>query len=290
VVPATHAAWTEVAEGVRVRRSVEYAMNSGVLLDSEHTVVIDPGVLPSEIDDIAKVVAAASPARISLFLTHGHWDHVLARPWWPRDEVIAHDMFAAEITRDLAHVREEAVRVASAHGESWAQPFAPFRPSHSVSGLHYTRRGRWHLVFRDAFGHSPSQLTLHLPDLRVLFAADMLSDIEVPGLEGPPETYRVTLETLRPLAEHGAIETLVPGHGAIARGRDEVMRRLERDLGYLAELDRRADAAARAGGAAANHAFASMDITPWGVSDYNTHTHAENIRLALAARGVSPKS
>ena len=35
-------AWTDLGDGVRVRRSRAFAMNSVLLLDEEHTVVVDP--------------------------------------------------------------------------------------------------------------------------------------------------------------------------------------------------------------------------------------------------------
>jgi len=91
-------------------------------------------------------------------------------------------------------------------------------------------------VFRDAPGHCPSSLTLHLPELGILFAGDLLSDLEIPGLDGPPAVYRHTLETLTPLIEGGAIETLVPGHGEIATG-SAVRERLRADLDYLDRLE-----------------------------------------------------
>ena len=93
------------------------------------------------------------------------------------------------------------------------------------------------MVWRDAFGHCDSQLNLHLPESRTLIAADMLSDIEIPWLNRPPAIYRATLDALVPLAEHDAIETLIPGHGAIARDADAVRARIQRDLDYLDALE-----------------------------------------------------
>jgi len=92
-------------------------------------------------------------------------------------------------------------------------------------------------VLRDAPGHCDSQLSLHLPERRLLLAADMLSDIEIPWLNRACEVYRRTLEDLLPLARGGAFETLVPGHGSIARGREAVLMRLHRDLDYLERLE-----------------------------------------------------
>jgi hypothetical protein len=48
---------------------------------------------------------------------------------------------------------------------------------------------------------------------------------------------RRTLEELRLLARNGAIETLIPGHGSIARGAAAINERLDRDLAFLATLD-----------------------------------------------------
>jgi glyoxylase-like metal-dependent hydrolase (beta-lactamase superfamily II) len=261
-------------------------MNSALLLDRAHALVIDPGVLPSELDELAAAAAAARAEKVTLFLTHPHWDHVLGRPWWPDAEVIAHDGFAATVQHEQARTLAEAGRIATEHGESWTRGFRPFRPREAVSGLRYTTRGPWHLVFRDAPGHCDSQLTLHLPDRRILFAADMLSDVEIPMLDRPPAVYRRTLETLRVVAEGGGIETVVPGHGTIARGGDAVLARLREDLAYLEELERRATACARARKPldATQSELDAMEYRgknggPFPMVD----VHRENVRLAHAA-------
>src|SRR5688572_27708713 len=112
-------AWTDLGHGVRVRQSAAFQMNSTALLDAEHAVLVDPGVLPSELDDIARDVERASPRALTLVFTHAHWDHVLGRAWWPEARTIAHDRFAAEVQRDAARIREEAEKLAARHGETW---------------------------------------------------------------------------------------------------------------------------------------------------------------------------
>lgn len=271
--------WTDLGDGIRVRHSAAFQMTSTVLLDREHTVVVDPGVLPSELDDIARVVAAADPGDVTVILTHPHWDHVIGRPWFPDARTIAHDGFTAAVRRDAAHIDAEAAQCAARHGESWTRKFAAFRPDDPVSGIRFLKLGPWKLVLRDAPGHSQEQLTVHLPDHRVLLAADMLSDVEIPGLCGSPAFYRATLEQLVPLADHDAIETLVPGHGTIARGADAVRARFRHDLDYLSALKHDLATAVASGldrEAAIERAMA-MDYTgkngqPWPMAE----VHREN--------------
>jgi len=278
--------WTDLGGGVHVRRSRRYAMNSGVLLHPEHAVLIDPGILPSELDDIARMVAEVEPAAVTVVFTHAHWDHVLGRPWWPRAETLAHDAFAAELRRTAAHVRDEAQQVAREAGERWTVPFEPFAPHHAVSGLHFRRLGPWRIVVRNALGHSHSQINVHLPEQRVLFAADMLSDLEIPGLDDAPDVYRQSLDALLPIAHGGAIETLVPGHGAIAHGRDAVLGRLQDDGDYLDDLEQgvRKAKSDGLGADAAVERLAAMDYPGKHATEYPMiPIHRENVLRAWAA-------
>jgi glyoxylase-like metal-dependent hydrolase (beta-lactamase superfamily II) len=283
-MPRTASAWADLGGGIRVRRSVAYAMNSVLLLDPEHTIVVDPGVLPSELDDMKRAVDDARPAQVTLFLTHAHWDHVLGLPWWPKARIVAHDRFGAEARRGAARTLEEAKRIAAAHGEAWTAGFEPFVPHEPVSGMRFAKVGPWRVVWRDAFGHCDSQLNLHLPESRTLIAADMLSDIEIPWLNRPPAIYRATLDALVPLAEHDAIETLIPGHGGIARGAEAVRARIRRDIDYLDALEAGVrDAKSR--GLTLEQAQEQMGGMKLEVADATmmAPVHRENVKLAREA-------
>jgi hypothetical protein len=109
----------------------------------------------------------------------------------------------------------------------------------------------------------------------------MLSDIELPILDGPPASYLATLEALAPLVTHGAIDTLVPGHGAIARG-DEVFARLERDIEYLVRIEEAAHDARRS-----DTALEQLQDAHAGMEGVERHPdvpmaeiHRENLRYA----------
>lgn len=279
-------AWTEVEPGIHVRQSRAFWMNSVVLADAAHTVVVDPGVLPSELEDLRAFVERLSPRAVTLLFTHAHWDHVLGKPWWPKARTLAHDRCAAEMKRDETTIRGEAEAIAVKHGERWATPFAVFRVDEAVSGLRFMKLDPWKLVLRDAPGHSDSQLSVHLPDRRMLLAADMLSDIEIPTLNGPIAPYRETLQALLLLAENGAIEVIVPGHGGVARGRSAVVERFRRDLDYLKALESgvRDAVAKKLSHEAAKQSLAAMEYTGKRSTEYpNEPMHMENVEQAYRA-------
>jgi len=274
--------WTDLGSGIRVRQSAAFQMNSVLLLDREHAIVVDPGILPDELDDLAHAVASASPAAVTLVFTHAHWDHVIGRPWWPKARTLGHDRFAAAVKRDAARTLDEIQKLAAKHGTTWERGFTPFRPDVEVSGLHFMKLGPWRLVARDAFGHADHQLSFHLPEDRTLIAADMLSDVEPPILNGPLAPYLDTLRMLRPLVAGGAITTLIPGHGSIARTREDVSARLEGDHEYLERLQAEVSRARAAGLslAAAQEKLGGMPF-PSPPADGSGHElHRENIEFA----------
>lgn len=259
------ASWTDLEGGVRVRQSRLYRMNSVVLAEGGQAAIVDPGILPSEVADIARAVASAGARQVALVFTHGDWDHVLGRSAWPEAAIIGHSALADDVEGHLDSIRAEASRVAAEAGERWDRAFEAFRPDVAVSGLHQDRLGARRAVYRDAPGHSPSMMSLHLPERRLLIAGDMLSDIETPILTQPLALYRRTLGGLLPLAQGGAIELLIPGHGAIARSSAEALERVRRDLRYLDDLEGGVRAAVRAG-LSLEHTVASvaaMDLSAW---------------------------
>jgi glyoxylase-like metal-dependent hydrolase (beta-lactamase superfamily II) len=273
-------AWTDLGDGISVRQSAAYRMNSVLLSHPEHALIVDPGVLPSELDDLARAAAAGRPAALTLVFTHGDWDHVLGRPWWPGADRVGHDRLAGELKERRDSILAAAGEAAAAAGERWEKGFEAFRPTLEVSGLHFTRIGPWRVVFRDAFGHSASMLSLHLPERRLLIAGDMLSDIEIPMLGQPLELYRRTLLELVPLVEGGAIEVVVPGHGSIARGAAEALARIRRDLGYLDQLARGVRAA-RAAGLSLERTLERLDAMDYlgkGAAYSMTPSHHDNVR------------
>jgi glyoxylase-like metal-dependent hydrolase (beta-lactamase superfamily II) len=234
-------AWTTLAPGVLVRQSRAYQMNSAVLLRDGHALVFDPGVLPSEMTDIANRVAQDAPhfERVALVFTHPHWDHVLGRDWFPAATTFAHVGFADELKADEAKIEASAKKWIEGAGEPWPRPFRAFEPTLAVRGTARAELGPFEVVAHEIPGHCASQIAIHLPAEGVLVSADTLSDIEIPWLDAAPWVYRRSLTAMHWLFEQEDIRFLVPGHGAVAIGRLEGYRRVVRDLDYLLHLEQR---------------------------------------------------
>lgn len=277
-------AWTVLADGVRVRMSRCYEMNSLVLVRDGHALLVDPGVLPSELDDLAAAVQADVPQldRVALAFTHPHWDHVLGLPWFPGATTFAHAGFGDIMEREEATLVADANEWIERHGEKLPHDLRPFTPMLSARGTTALHLGPFPVVTYDTPGHSSTHLALWFPDAGVLAAGDLLSDIEIPMLDAPPWVYRNSLKALHWLFEQEDVRLLVPGHGPVAHGRTTGYRRLLRDLDYLLHLEEAVGRAFRAGHSLeqARAELAAMDYLGKDAAYAMNAVHAENVRFA----------
>ena len=141
-------------------------------------------------------------------------------------------------------------------------------------------------------GHNGAHFAFWLPQHGVLFAGDLLSDIEIPWLDGPPWVYRASLKALHWLFEQEDVRTVVPGHGPVANGRIAGYRRLLRDMDYLMHLEENVGAAWKRGLSLedASRELARMDYVGKDAEYSMNQVHAENVRFTWQglADGVTP--
>jgi glyoxylase-like metal-dependent hydrolase (beta-lactamase superfamily II) len=280
-------AWTELGAGTSVRASRVEAMNSLVLVRDGHALLVDPGVLPSELDEIASRVAAGAPRfeSVAVAFTHPHWDHVLGLPWFPGATTFAHAGFGDELEREAPAVAADAERVLAGLGERLPHPFRAFRPGLTSRGTAALELGPFRAVSLDTPGHCGTHLSLWFPAEGILAAGDLLSDIEIPWLDAPPWVYRGSLKALHWLFEQEDVRVLVPGHGPVALGRANGYRRLLRDMNYLVHLEQEVAGARQAGLTLeeTRAALARMDYVGKDASHAMNEVHAGNIRFAWEA-------
>lgn len=230
------APFLHLTDRVTLRQSAHWQTNSGLLRGQNGYLLVDPGILKAELEEIADFVA---PTGVCLGLsTHAHWDHLL---WHPRFG-LAVPRFASEAT---------VARIQTSH-VSLLDEMAAFERS-CCSGEPQWQRD---LLFHeqplppgnDVFdgipcrliplpGHSTGQCGLYFPSEGVLFSADTLSDEEVPTLESSAEDIPPYLNSLDALeAQLTCVKYLVPGHGSVADPAG-ALQRLVADRAYLRRLE-----------------------------------------------------
>ncbi|AKU17510.1 MBL fold metallo-hydrolase [Luteipulveratus mongoliensis] len=229
-----------VADGVLVAIHEFCTTTTTVVLDaSDGCLVIDPAVRPDEIDHVADQLRALGRGVVAGFATHPHWDHLLWRPSLgdaPRYATAA----AARTARNRLSSNEIKARAAvediDVSGLARVTDLAPDASEIPWAGPR--------AVIVEHRGHAPGHAALLLPDVGVLVAGDMLSDIEVPLLDldspDPVADYRAALDTFESLLDR--VHIVVPGHGSVGDGSD-LRSRLEADRRYLEDLVHQRDSA-----------------------------------------------
>ena len=230
----------QVAEGVLVHQSEFCQTNTVVVQGGASVLLIDPGVLGSELAAIAADLAELGQPVVAGFSTHPHWDHLL---WDAR-------LGAAP---RYGTARGAAAASAWLSDPSWKDRLPQLIPPDIVdqvpldllglvTGLPAgTAQVPWdgpEVRIIEHQAHAPGHAALLIGERGVLVAGDMLSDVLVPmlNLNGPADPtgdYLAALRLLEGVA--GDVDVLVPGHGSVG-GADQVRARIDRDRAYVHAL------------------------------------------------------
>jgi len=273
---------------VQLVTSELYRTATGVVTGADGQVLlVDPGVLPGELAALAAELGGSGRRVAAAVATHAHWDHVLwAEALGPAPR------YATETTvRLLASQRErlveEPMRAWSDEHYSDFDVAAAGRLTAAPAGVIPWPGPGVRLV--PAGGHCPGHAGVVVEPDGVLFAGDMLSDLELPWpdweLEQDPlAAYRRGLDAL---AAVPGVELVVPGHGGPGDAA-ELRRRVDADRGYLDALEAAVSPLAEAGvvdEAAAVAAAGQVDdprLRGWPPMAW---LHAHNARGLLASLG-----
>jgi glyoxylase-like metal-dependent hydrolase (beta-lactamase superfamily II) len=259
---------------VRPSRYLHY--NAGAFVSDGEACLVDPGITA---DEIAALVEEIGDARIRyVVLTHADWDHLLGPEHLPPTTIVAHESFTDGVDA-------EGVRAALAQFEEHAEiprdePFEPPVPDETFTEETTLAVGHVELRLAHAPGHSPNMLTVHEPASATLWAADVLSDVEIPSIIDDLESYERTLSRIA----EPEIRTLVPGHGNATADPAEIARRLDEDRAYLAAL-RETVALAVDAGASLEEAAAAAGAIPLRRSDGDHELHGLNTEKVYADLG-----
>ncbi len=263
-----------------VTQSPIFATNSGILIDAAQACLIDPGITTEEIRGIARFVLEKGASVQTIILTHGHWDHLLGPEHFPGVKIIAHLEYENSLTHHGEAILKQINQWEAEAGILRTQPFNLPRPTLAFEGVLHVRVGERNLRLLPAPGHAADQLVVYEAEEKMLWAADMLSDGEIPMVSHSLSAYEETLAQLAALE----VQTLIPGHGTPTTDSTEIQARLDGDRDYLQRLNAQVREAVRAGKSLAE-TVGLCAVMPFRQPPDNIGPHHLNVESAFVELG-----
>ncbi|MGQ0601030.1 MAG: MBL fold metallo-hydrolase [Anaerolineales bacterium] len=261
-------------------RSMHY--NTGVFINEGEAALIDPGLFADEFDELRQTLTQQHAVPKWLILTHSHWDHILGPEQFPGVPVAAHTRY-----RELAALSADDIVWAL---EDWWRRFNGQRSTRFVIPqpvVTFTDGGTLAvggqtLELHHVPGHAADQLAIYHAESGALWAADHLSDTEIPYVSDNLRDYGLTLEKLA----RWDIRTLVPGHGSWTSDPENIRARITDDQRYLWELGVRADVAVKSGMPIEETvaACADMSYRRYPNCDFDHQLNVESVYLELGGQ------
>jgi glyoxylase-like metal-dependent hydrolase (beta-lactamase superfamily II) len=231
----------QVAQGVLVHESEFCQSNAVVVHGRAGVLLIDAGVLGSEMACLAGDLSEAGQTVVAGFSTHPHWDHLL---WDARLGTAPRYGTArcAATVRDRLPDASARARVAERLIPADIAGQVPLDLLGLITGLPAgAAQIPWdgpEVRIAEHQAHAPGHAALLIKERGVLIAGDMLSDVLIPildlnGTADPVGDYLAALALLEGVA--GGAGVLIPGHGAVG-GAGQVRARIDRDRAYMHAL------------------------------------------------------
>jgi len=231
--------WTEIADGVLVRRYRFYDQNIVAIVDRGEALVVDTRSTYAQareiVDDLRSIGAPQVTAVVN---THGHYDHAFGNRVFRPAPVWGH-VRAAVMLGPRGRQRELALtdlpRLAAELAEVELDP-----PDRLVADrVSVQVGGRRVLLEHLGRGHTDNDIVLTVEGADVLVAGDLLENGAVPYFgDGYPLDWPGTAQAI--LARLSDRTVVVPGHGA--HGGRAFAEAQARDIAAVAALARRVHA------------------------------------------------
>ncbi len=254
-------------------QSEVYTTNSGVFFANGKACLVDPAVLPEDILTLRRTLSEQKLEPQYLVITHHHWDHLFGPEYFQDVRVITQAGFSKELCgcgaeQTLGQIQRFEKEYSIRRSRQFRLPTADITFEHSLS----IRMDELTVEIIHAPGHSPDQCVLYQPEEGILWAADMLSDLEIPFIMHDLDAYQQTLAELRKLE----VRLLVPGHGHFAREKETIQGRFKEDMDYLAELRQRLEKSTQAG-KSLEEAFEDCKDMCFKHQEENANPHRDNV-------------
>jgi glyoxylase-like metal-dependent hydrolase (beta-lactamase superfamily II) len=230
----------QVAEGVLIHESEFCQSNAVVVQGRIGVLIIDPGILDSEMVALANDLRELGQPVVAGFYTHPHWDHLLWHARLGSAPRYGTARCAATVRERLSDAGAKA-RIAGLIPPDIVEQ-VPLDLLGVITGLPTeTTQIPWdgpQVQIIEHRAHAPGHAALLIEECGVLVAGDMLSDVLIPMLDlsgsaDPIEDYLAALRLLEGVA--GDLDVVIPGHGSIG-GADQVPARIDQDRAYVHAL------------------------------------------------------
>jgi glyoxylase-like metal-dependent hydrolase (beta-lactamase superfamily II) len=222
---------------VLIHESEFIQSNAVVVHGRAGVLLIDAGILDSEMAAIADDLRELGQPVVAGFSTHPHWDHLL----WHAKLGEAPRYGTARCAADIRAFLSDARWKDHIAEELPPDIEVPLDLLGLISGLPAeTAQIPWdgpgvRIIEHQA--HAPGHAALLIEERRVLVVGDMLSDVLIPMLDlsaaDPIEDYLAALRLLEGVADD--VDVFIPGHGSIG-GADQLRPRIDQDRAYVEAL------------------------------------------------------
>ena len=231
---------------VLVITSRMWQTNAVAMRAGDEAMLIDSPYFPDELEALPGLLSGAGFEPDALVATHADYDHLLGRVAFPGLALGLGEPSVQRLHQEPGAAQRE---LRDKDAELYVERPGPLALG-QVQGLPVpgsVELGPEELELHPAEGHTADGLAVLARWCGVLCVGDYLSNVEIPMISpgGSLADYRSTLARLAPLVE--AAETIVPGHGA-PHARDDALRILDEDAGYLDGLARGDERPALPGG------------------------------------------
>jgi glyoxylase-like metal-dependent hydrolase (beta-lactamase superfamily II) len=202
IAPGVVAVETSVADG-----------KIGAIAGDRVALAVDAGIDDAEGRSVAEAIAGMGHKADRIVYTHAHIDHALGGSVFRGGEIIATPGIRGHMQGQLDAWSERTGESRSALDARLGWPTLVFQGDFEID------LGDRIVRILDTPGHAPGAVSVYVPDCGVLFGGDTVVTGIPPSFKDGDSTTLIA--TLRKLAATD-FEVLVPGHGEIVRGREEV--------------------------------------------------------------------
>lgn len=219
-------------KSVTVFQSRLFQLNSTVMVTDDFILVVDPGYLPDEIEEIHAFVDNIEGDRpVYLFFTHSDFDHIAGYGAFPEAKTIASKEFVENPLRtaqlkDLNFYDEEFYII---------RPYVlnyPVIDNVILANGQQLKIGETTMTFTQAFGHTSDGLMVEIDNCFVV--GDYLSDIEFPFVYHSFSEYEKTLERFKTIFEKKSTAIMITSHGSVTEGKENIWLRIKDSEEYFA--------------------------------------------------------